>query len=80
MKILQHRYVQAQTMLEYLLAMVVIVVLVFVAFRNDNQSVLKQTRDKATEYFDTGAMGIMGGYWNSTTNTFVRIEPQPVNG
>ena len=67
-------------MLEYLLAMVIIVVLVFVAFKNEGGNVLSQTRNKTVEYFDSGAMGIMGGYWDSATKKFVRIEPARIDG
>jgi hypothetical protein len=74
-----HIISKAQTMLEYLLVMVVVVAIVLAALKNGQESVLAKTRNKAGEYFDSGAMGIMGGYYASD-GTFVKVEPAPVNG
>jgi hypothetical protein len=71
-------------MLEYLMVMVVIVVMVFLAFKNRGDSIMSQTRNKTSEYFDTGAAAIMGGQYQfdpaTNSSIFIRREPQPVDG
>lgn len=67
-------------MMEYVLVMSVIVVIVFLSFRNNGEGVLQRTHDRTARYFDTGSNAIMGGYWDSSRNSFVKVEPRPVNG
>ncbi len=75
---------RAQTMLEYLVVMVVIAVVVFGAFTANRGGMIDKTRDVANRYFDTGAAAIMGGYyeWNQATGgeRFVPVNPNPING
>jgi hypothetical protein len=73
-------YSKAQAMLEYLLVMVVVVMIVFVAFKAGGGGVLQKTHDKVNAYFDTGTTAIMGGYWDEKSNTFIRVEPSPIDG
>lgn len=65
-------------MMEYILVMVVIVVIVFVAFKQGGKGVIETTQDKTVEYFDTGANAIMGGYFDGTG--IVSFNPKPING
>jgi len=73
-------YSKAQAMLEYLLVMVVVVVIVFLGFKNSGGGLLNKTHSQVNQYFDTGSKAIMGGYFDATTNTFVQVEPNPING
>jgi hypothetical protein len=73
-------YSKAQAMLEYILVMVVVVVIVFVAFNKNSTGVLKQTHDKAGQYFNAGSTAIMGGYWDDETKTYHKVEPTKING
>ncbi len=70
--------VRAQAIMEYILVMVVVVGVVFIAFRNSPSGILGQTANTANAYFDVGSTAIMGGYYDGST--MVRVEPAPVNG
>ena len=78
MKTKPHTLIRAQAMMEYILVMCVIVVIVFVGFRNTGNTVLDRTHDQAESYFNTGSTAIMGGYYDG--GNFVRVDPSPVNG
>ncbi len=71
-------YAKAQAMMEYILVMVVIVAVVFVAFKKSGGGVLEATQAKTNAYFDTGSKAIMGGYFDGTT--FVPVTPNKIDG
>lgn len=68
---------KAQTMLEYLLVLVVISTVVFGAFVQKG-GVLARTQNRAAEYFNTGSAAILGGYYDG--NTYVANNPVPIDG
>ncbi|MBF0330371.1 MAG: hypothetical protein HQL17_00405 [Candidatus Omnitrophica bacterium] len=69
---------KAQTMIEYVLVMVVVAAVVFGAFTAGNNGMLHKTQNAATQYFDTGAAAIMGGYYEG--GQYVELDPKPING
>ncbi|MFH0752952.1 MAG: hypothetical protein V2A70_00120 [Candidatus Omnitrophota bacterium] len=78
MSSLKKIYSNAQTMMEYLLIMVIVVVIVFGALSTKTGGVLDKTRDTAEKYFLTGSAAIVGGYYES--NAYHQIEPQKIDG
>jgi hypothetical protein len=84
MPFIRDPFIKAQTMLEYLIVMVVIAAVVFGAFGVKEGGFLDKTRISANSYFDTGAAAIMGGYYESggsgTTGNYIELNPAPING
>jgi hypothetical protein len=78
MKTHTHLYFKAQTMMEYILVMVVIVVGVFLAFKSGGGGVLERLNSQTVQYFDTGATALTGGYYNGTS--VVRVDPNKIDG
>jgi hypothetical protein len=75
-----HLYFKAQAMIEYSLVTIVIVMIVFLAFKKNGGGVLEQTYNKTTQYFDTGTKAITGGYYDTGTSEFVPFQAAAVDG
>ncbi|MEI8011511.1 MAG: hypothetical protein WCI27_03370 [Candidatus Omnitrophota bacterium] len=73
-----NRRLTAQSMLEYLLVMVVVVSLVLGALGGIHTPLLNLVNNRAKDYFDTGSAAIMGGYYDGAR--YIEINPTPVNG
>ena len=68
-------------MMEYLLVMVAVAFLVFGLFKaGSGGGLIEQTRQTTNQYFNSGAMAIMGGYYDPATGTYKEVNPQPVDG
>ena len=78
MLILKYTHTRAQSMMEYLLVMVVVVFIALGALAGTKYAFLSQVHDKSKEYFDTGATAIMGGYYDGSK--YIEVNPAPVNG
>ncbi len=78
----KHRdlYFKAQAMIEYSLVTIVIVMIVFLAFKKNGGGVLEQTYNKTNQYFETGTKAITGGYYDTGTSTFVPYQATAVDG
>ncbi len=68
-------------MMEYLLVMIAVAFLVFGIFKaGSGGGLIDQTRQTTNQYFNSGVMAIMGGYYDPATHMYIDANPTPVDG